>query len=333
MPRFLTVALYHFVHLPDRALMRERLEAYCQAREIKGTLLLADEGINGTLAGAEAGVRQLLAHLREDPRLAGLEHKESWSEREPFYRLKVKLKKEIVTLGVDGIDPNRMAGRYVKPEDWNALIAQDDVVLIDTRNDYECGVGTFEGAINPQTRSFSQLPQWVEQQMQPGGVLAEKDGKKPRVAMFCTGGIRCEKSTAFMRTRGFEEVYHLQGGILKYLETVPAAQSSWQGECFVFDERVSVGHGLAPGHFELCRSCRHPLSATDKQSPLYEAGVSCPRCHDSLTPEQRRSFAERQRQMSLARARGQRHIGVPRGRVATDEAASGDRAQDRHREE
>lgn len=319
MPRFLTVALYHFVALPDRAVMRDRLEAYCHARQIKGTLLLADEGINGTLAGAEAGVREFLAHLREDPRLAGLEHKESWSEREPFYRLKVKLKKEIVTLGVEGIDPSRMAGHYVKPQAWNELITQDDVVLVDTRNDYEVGVGTFAGALNPQTRSFSQLPQWVEQQMQPGGVLAEKDGKKPRVAMFCTGGIRCEKSTAFLRTKGFEEVYHLQGGILKYLETVPASQSSWQGECFVFDERVSVGHGLAPGHFELCRSCRHPLSSLDKQSPLYEDGVSCPRCHDSLTAEQRRSFSERQRQMRLARARGERHIGVPRGRPPSGE--------------
>jgi UPF0176 protein len=263
----------------------------------------------------------LLAHLRSDPRLARLEHKESWSEREPFYRLKVKLKKEIVTLGVEGIDPHRMAGHYVKPQAWNELINQSDVVLIDTRNDYEYQVGTFEGAINPQTRSFSQLPQWVETQMQPGGLLAERDGKKPKVAMFCTGGIRCEKSTAFMRTKGFDEVYHLEGGILKYLETVPAAQSSWQGECFVFDERVSVGHDLQPGHFELCRSCRHPLSAEDKTSPLYEEGVSCPRCHDSLSPEQRRSFSERQRQITLARARHERHIGVPRGRRPQTEAS------------
>jgi UPF0176 protein len=321
MPAFLTAALYQFVNLPDHAELRDRLHAYCQARQIKGTLLLAQEGINGTIAGPESGVRELLAHLRSDPRLAQLEHKESWSEHEPFYRLKVKLKKEIVTLGVNGIDPNRMAGRYVKAEAWNELIGQEDVVLIDTRNDYECAVGTFAGAINPQTKSFSQLPQWVEQQMQPGGLLADKEGKKPRVAMFCTGGIRCEKSTAFMRTKGFEEVYHLQGGILKYLETVPAEQSAWQGECFVFDERVSVGHDLAPGHFQLCRSCRHPLSAQDKTSPLYEAGVSCPRCHDRLSAEQKRSFAERQRQIALARARGERHIGVARGRVSSKQSA------------
>lgn len=316
MSRFLTAALYKFVSLPDFAELREPLFDFCHARGIKGTLLLAAEGINGTIAGPEAAVRELLAHLRADPRLAQLAHKESWSDKEPFYRLKVKLKKEIVTLGVDGIDPNRMAGQYVKPQDWNQLIQDPDVVLIDTRNDYEVQVGTFEGALNPETRSFSQLPQWVEKEMQPGGRLAERDGRKPRVAMFCTGGIRCEKSTAFMRTKGFEEVFHLEGGILKYLETVPAEHSTWNGECFVFDERVSVGHDLQPGHFQLCRSCRHPLSDEDKQSPLFEDGVSCPRCHDSLTPEQRRKFSERQRQMALARARGERHIGVPRGRPA-----------------
>ena len=315
---FLTAALYQFVSLPDHALLRDPLFEFCQARGIKGTLLLAAEGINGTIAGPEAGVRELLAHLRADPRLARLAHKESWSDKEPFYRLKVKLKKEIVTLGVDGIDPNRMAGQYVRPQDWNQLIQDPDVVLIDTRNDYEVQVGTFEGAINPETRSFSQLPQWVEKEMQPGGRLAERDGRKPRVAMFCTGGIRCEKSTAFMRTKGFEEVFHLEGGILKYLETVPAEHSTWNGECFVFDERVSVGHDLQPGHFQLCRSCRHPLSDEDKQSPLFQDGVSCPRCHDSLTPEQRRKFSERQRQMALARARGERHIGVPRGRKTSD---------------
>ncbi len=315
---FLTAALYQFVSLPDHALLRDPLFEFCQARGIKGTLLLAAEGINGTIAGPEAGVRELLAHLRADPRLARLAHKESWSDKEPFYRLKVKLKKEIVTLGVDGIDPNRMAGQYVRPQDWNQLIQDPDLVLIDTRNDYEVQVGTFEGAINPETRSFSQLPQWVEKEMQPGGRLAERDGRKPRVAMFCTGGIRCEKSTAFMRTKGFEEVFHLEGGILKYLETVPAEHSTWNGECFVFDERVSVGHDLQPGHFQLCRSCRHPLSDEDKQSPLFQDGVSCPRCHDSLTPEQRRKFSERQRQMALARARGERHIGVPRGRKTSD---------------
>ena len=282
---YLTAAFYKFVALTNLAPRKEALLALCAQHQIKGTILLAPEGINSTIAGPPDGVRALLAYLRDDPLLTDLQHKESWAEAAPFRRMKVHLKREIVTMGVPSVDPTRLVGTYVKPEDWNALISDPAVVLVDTRNDYEVGVGTFAGALNPQTRSFSQLPQWVEQQMQPGGVLAEKDGKKPRVAMFCTGGIRCEKSTAFLRTKGFEEVYHLQGGILKYLETVPASQSSWQGECFVFDERVSVGHGLAPGHFELCRSCRHPLSSLDKQSPLYEDGVSCPRCHDSLTAE------------------------------------------------
>ncbi|MFM7341177.1 MAG: rhodanese-related sulfurtransferase [Betaproteobacteria bacterium] len=314
MSRFLTAALYKFVGLDDFATLREPLYRYCQARQIKGTLLLALEGINGTVSGPPEGVRELLQHLREDPRLADLEYKESWSEREPFYRLKVKLKKEIVTLGVPGLEPHRMAGQYIGPAQWNELMAQDDLVLIDTRNDYEVQVGTFEGAINPRTRSFSELPQWLAQQVQPGGLLAERSGRKPKVAMFCTGGIRCEKSTALLRTMGFEEVYHLQGGILKYLETVPVERSAWRGECFVFDERVSVGHQLKTGQFQLCRSCRHPLSEDDKRSPLYEDGVSCPRCHHSLTQEQRRKFSERQRQIQLARVRGERHIGVPRGR-------------------
>jgi UPF0176 protein len=314
MPRFLTAALYKFVRLDDFAALREPLFDFCQARQIKGTLLLALEGINGTLAGPEEAMRELLQRLRSDPRLSDLEHKESWSDREPFYRLKVKLKREIVTLGVPDIEPHRMAGQYVQPEQWNALITQPDVVLIDTRNHYEFQVGTFQNAVNPQTRSFSELPQWVESQMRPGGVLAERDGRKPRVAMFCTGGIRCEKSTAFLRAKGFEDVYHLRGGILKYLETVPEQESAWQGECFVFDERVTVNHKLKPGHFELCRSCRHPLSAEDKSSPKFEPGVSCPRCHDLLTAEQRRSFAERQKQIRLAQSRHERHIGVPRGR-------------------
>ncbi len=314
MSRFLTAALYKFVSLEDFAELREPLFQFCLDRQIKGTLLLAREGINGTLAGPPEGIRQFLERLRSDPRLRDLEHKESWTDREPFYRLKVKLKKEIVTLGVPGIEPHRMAGQYVRPEQWNELIAQPDVVLIDTRNDYEFQVGTFEGAVNPNTRSFSELPRWVETQMQPGGLLAEKDGRKPRVAMFCTGGIRCEKSTAFMRTQGFDEVYHLQGGILKYLETVPRQTSTWQGECFVFDERVTVDHELKPGQFELCRSCRHPLSAEDKTSPKFEEGVSCPRCHDQLSAEQRRSFSERHRQIQLAQSRQERHIGVPRGR-------------------
>ena len=310
MPDFLTAALYKFVTLPDFAALQAPLQVFCEANEVRGTLLLAEEGINGTIAGPEPGVRAVLAHLRRDPRLADLAHKESWSRKLPFYRMKVRLKREIVTLGVPGINPNEMAGQYVKPQDWNALIAEPGVVLVDTRNAYEVGIGSFEGAVDPHTQSFSQLPAWVAAQSAPGGLLAEKDGKKPKVAMFCTGGIRCEKSTAFMRTQGFDEVYHLEGGILKYLETVPEEQSRWQGECFVFDERVSVVHGLATGHYDLCRACRDPISEADKASPLYVPGVSCPHCHDKKTEEQKRGFIERQRQVDFANRRRQPHIGA-----------------------
>lgn len=310
MPDFLTAALYKFVDLPDYAVLQAPLQSFCEAQDVRGTLLLAEEGINGTIAGPEAGVRAVLAYLRRDPRLADLPHKESWAQKLPFYRMKVRLKREIVTLGVPGINPNEMAGEYVKPQNWNALIADPDVVVVDTRNDYEFGIGTFERALNPHTRSFSELPAWVAAQSAPGGLLAEKDGKKPKVAMFCTGGIRCEKSTAFMRTQGFDEVYHLEGGILKYLETVPETESLWKGECFVFDERVSVVHGLATGHYGLCRACRDPISEADKASPLYVPGVSCPACHDKKTEEQKRGFIERQRQVEYANRRRQPHIGA-----------------------
>jgi UPF0176 protein len=310
MPAFLTAALYKFVELPDYAALQAPLLACCEAHGVKGTLLLAEEGINGTIAGPEAGVRAVLACLRSDVRLAGLEHKEAWADDLPFYRMKVRLKKEIVTLGVPEVHPALNAGEYVRPEHWNALIAEPGVVLVDTRNDYEVSIGTFEGAVNPATASFSELPGWVARESLPGGKLAEVDGKKPKVAMFCTGGIRCEKSTALLKSRGFDEVYHLQGGILKYLETVPEAASRWQGECFVFDERVSVGHGLKPGDFTLCRSCRDPLSEADRASPLYELGVSCPHCHASTTEEQKAGYRERQRQVELAGQRQAAHIGI-----------------------
>ena len=307
--RYLTAALYKFVDLPDFANLREPLVALCEAQQVRGTLLLAPEGINGTIAGPEAGVRAVLAHLHADPRLASLTHKESWSDKAPFYRMKVKLKKEIVTLRVPELDPNKTVGRYVKPQDWNALLADPDVVIIDTRNDYEVAVGTFKGAINPNIKTFTELPAWLD--AQPGlEAAAPGETKKTKVAMFCTGGIRCEKSTALMKMRGFDEVYHLEGGILKYLEEVPSEQSTWQGECFVFDERVSVGHGLQPGDFTLCRSCRDPLSATDRQSPLYELGVSCAHCHDRTTEAQKHGYRERQRQVELAATRHQAHIGV-----------------------
>ena len=308
--RFLTAALYKFVELPDHAALQAPLLAICDAHGIKGTLLLAAEGINGTIAGLPDDVHVVLAYLRNDPRLATLEHKESWASAMPFYRMKVRLKIEIVTLGVPDVHPALMAGKYVKPDDWNELIAQPGVVLVDTRNDYEVSIGTFAGALNPATASFSELPSWVEKEMQNGGKLAAVGGVKPKVAMFCTGGIRCEKSTAFLKSKGFDEVYHLQGGILKYLETVPEAQSRWQGQCFVFDERVSVGHGLIEGDLELCRSCRDPLAEAAKSSPLYERGVSCPGCHARTTDEQKAGYRQRQKQVDLAQARKQSHIGA-----------------------
>jgi UPF0176 protein len=310
MPKFLTAALYKFVELPDFAALQAPLLACCEASAIKGTLLLAPEGINGTIAGPVAGVHAVLDWLRSDARLAGLEHKESWAGKMPFYRMKVRLKREIVTMGVPEVHPALMAGQYVKPADWNALLGDPDLVLVDTRNDYEVAIGTFEGALNPATRSFSELPGWVEREMQPGGSLAPVKGKTPRVAMFCTGGIRCEKSTALLRSKGFDEVYHLEGGILKYLETVTPDQSRWQGQCFVFDERVSLGHGLETGKLLLCRSCRHPVNDEDRKSPLFELGVSCASCHGSTTEDQKRGYRQRQRQVELAEARRQPHIGV-----------------------
>ena len=305
-PTFLTAAFYKFIDLPDFADRRAPLLAMCEEHGVKGLILLACEGINSTIAGPAEGIHAVLAYLRSDPLLADLQHKESWSERAPFYRMKVRLKKEIVTLGVPGISPIHMAGTYVKPADWNALISDPEVVVVDTRNDYEVEIGTFAHAVNPNIRSFSELPEWVDGAER----LGKATGKKPKVAMFCTGGIRCEKSTALMKTLGYDEVYHLEGGILKYLETVAPEQSLWEGECFVFDERVSVGHALVPGAHALCRACRQPLPEGAIESALYEAGVSCPRCHAHTSDTQKDSARERQRQWELAKSRAQTHIGA-----------------------
>lgn len=299
---FIVAALYKFAALPDYASHKGRLEAVCVASGVKGTILLASEGVNGTIAGARAGIDAVLAHLRELPGCAELEHKESLAETMPFLRMKVRLKSEIVTLGVEGIDPTSTVGTYVKPEDWNALIADPDVVVIDTRNDYEVGIGTFEGAVNPETKAFRDFPAWFE--------AFRKTNTKPKIAMFCTGGIRCEKSTALLKSQGLEDVYHLKGGILKYLETVPAEDSKWTGECFVFDARVSVGQGLAPGTYDQCFACRRPITEAEKDSEAYVKGVSCPACVDEFSSDDRARFAERQKQIGLARGRGEKHIGA-----------------------
>lgn len=299
---FVVAALYKFVALPDYPSLREPLLDQCVNAGVKGTLLLAKEGINGTIAGTRQGIDAVLHFLRQDPRLIDLSHKESFDDSQPFYRMKVKLKKEIVTMGVGGIDPNEVVGQYVKPKDWNALISDPEVLLIDTRNDYEVKIGSFQGAVNPDTQSFREFPEYVREHYDP------QIHKK--VAMFCTGGIRCEKASSFMRQEGFDEVYHLEGGILKYLEEVEEAQSLWQGECFVFDNRVSVSHGLAPGSYELCHGCREPINAADKASEFFEEGVTCPACYDSLSDSQRQRFRDRQKQVELARQRNQQHVGA-----------------------
>ncbi|GAA5316468.1 MAG: rhodanese-related sulfurtransferase [Candidatus Pelagadaptatus aseana] len=294
-------ALYKFVELPDYKALREPLLQHCLDNNIKGTLLLAREGINGTVSGPREGIDSLKAYLLADERFHNLSYKESFDQERPFYRMKVKLKKEIVTMGVEGIDPRQVVGTYVDPKDWNALISDPEVVVVDTRNDYEYELGTFKNALDPDTRSFREFPDYVKDNLDPA--------KHKKVAMFCTGGIRCEKSTAYMKEQGFEEVYHLHGGILKYLEEVPKEESLWQGECYVFDNRVSVDHDLNPGSYDLCHGCRYPITEADKASDKYIEGVACPRCFDSQTPEQRARFEERQKQMRLARARNQAHIG------------------------
>ena len=274
----------------------------CLAAEVRGTLLLAREGINGTIAGTRQGIERVLDYLMSDPRLADLEHKESYDGHVPFYRMKVKLKKEIVTMGVAGVNPNQWVGTYVQPLDWNALIDDPDVVLVDTRNDYEVGIGSFRGALDPHTTNFRDFPAYVRENFDPQ--------KQRKVAMFCTGGIRCEKASAFMLQQGFEEVYHLQGGILKYLEQVPAQESAWEGECFVFDNRVAVNHRLEKGQYDQCYGCRHPITEADKSSPHYRKGVCCPGCYDKLSADQKARFTERQKQVELAKTRNQPHIGT-----------------------
>ncbi|GAA5445688.1 thiosulfate sulfurtransferase GlpE [Microbulbifer sp. NBRC 101763] len=301
MDQFVVCALYKFVTLEDFESLRAPLLDVMLEHSVRGTLLLASEGINGTIAGSRAGIDTVLAHLRSDKRLAELEYKESLTGEMPFLRSKVKLKREIVTMGVEGIDPLRVVGTYVKPKDWNALISDPEVVLVDTRNDYEFQVGTFKDSINPKTDTFREFPRYVKENLDPT--------KHKKVAMFCTGGIRCEKSTAYMKEQGFEEVYHLHGGILKYLEEVPKEESLWEGECFVFDERVTVNHDLERGQYDQCNACRMPITQEDQKSPLFEQGVSCPHCHDKVSDADRARFRERERQIQLAKQRGEKHMG------------------------
>lgn len=299
--QYVVCALYKFVSLPNYKEIRQPLLNTMEQHNVRGTLLLAEEGINGTVAAKREGIDALLAWLDKQPGLDNIVSKESFDDECPFYRTKVKLKKEIVTMGVQGIDPKEVVGTYVKPKDWNALISDPDVVLVDTRNDYEIEIGTFENAVDPKTKTFREFPQWAEQNLDPS--------KNKKVAMFCTGGIRCEKSTAYMKEQGFEEVYHLEGGILKYLEEVPKEDTMWKGECFVFDNRVAVDHDLNKGSYDQCHACRMPITEEEKQLEAYQEGLSCHHCIDSVSDEQRERFAERQKQIELAKARGEGHIG------------------------
>ncbi len=301
-PPFKVAALYRFARIDAPGELRAPLASFCCSRGIKGTLLIAREGVNGTVAGTDAAIAELVAHLETLPGLAGLEVKYSTAPAMPFHRMKVRLKKEIVTMGVADLDPTENAGIYVEPEEWNALISDPRTVLIDTRNDYEVALGTFEGAVDPKTPRFADFPAWIEAHR------GDLEGR--RVAMFCTGGIRCEKATAYARSIGLEEVFHLRGGILKYLEEIPAEKSLWSGECFVFDERVAVRHGLEPGEAVLCRACRRPLTAEECRSEHYREGVSCPHCITSRSDADRARYAERHRQVELAeQRRGRPHIG------------------------
>lgn len=294
-------ALYHFTRFDNPDALRPALKALCLAQDVKGTLLLAGEGINGTIAGPRAGIDAVLAHIRALPGCNDLDWKESFADTPPFGKIKVRLKREIVTMGQPDVDPRAKVGNYVDPADWNALIASEDVAVIDTRNDYEVAIGTFDGAIDPETTSFGEFPAWWE---------ANKDRfHNKRIAMFCTGGIRCEKSTNYLLGQGVEDVYHLKGGILKYLEEVPEGESTWQGDCFVFDNRVSVGHGLKVGPHQLCHACRKPLFPEDLKRPEFVVGVSCHQCINETSEADKTRFRERQKQIELARKRGAEHLG------------------------
>jgi UPF0176 protein len=286
---WIIATFYKFVPLADPAQLRAQVLEQCSGEGLRGTILLAPEGMNATVAGSRSAIDYLLTWLHERPEIGEFPHQESTTDAAPFERMKVKLKREIVTLGMPQVNPtNHQVGEYVDPLDWNQVISDPEVVVVDTRNNFEVEMGTFQGAVNPHTASFRELPDYVATHLDPA--------KHKKVAMFCTGGIRCEKATAFMLQQGFEQVYHLRGGILNYLKSVPEAASLWQGECFVFDERVAVDHQLQPGHYELCLGCGHPVSLKDMALPHYQVGISCPYCYADLTPEKRARLEERQRQ-------------------------------------
>jgi UPF0176 protein len=303
------IAFYRFIHIEDPAHLRQELYEHCERLNISGVLLVASEGINGTLAGLKPDIASFLEWVQQDERFANLSPKVAYSSTSPFYRLRVRLKSEIVPLGVQGVDPNKIVGEYVQPENWNALISDPEVMIIDVRNDYEVQAGTFRGAINPKTDQFRDFPDWVNETM--------LEHKERRIAMFCTGGIRCEKATAYMKENGFNNVFHLKGGILQYLEDISVQASLWDGECFVFDRRFTVDHHLNPGQTEICFACSYPITQEGKNSPHYSVGVSCENCFSWWTEAQRSSFSERQKQIELAEMREENHLGMQQNRSSS----------------
>jgi UPF0176 protein len=313
MDSYLTTTFYHFVKIEEYKKLQPVIQKFCDKSFIKGTILLASEGINGTLSADEKNINGFHHFIKNDERFKNkfknISHKESWAKKNPFYRMKVKLKKEIVTLGVEGISPTKRVGKYVKPDEWNELISDPDTIIIDTRNTYEVDIGSFKGAVNPKTKSFRELPQFLEKNI--------KKYKGKKIAMFCTGGIRCEKATSFLVEKGIENVFHLQGGILKYLEKISKEKSLWEGECFVFDQRVAVTHKLKEGKYNQCFACRHPLSPDEMLSEQYKKGTSCPYCYNKLSNKKKSSLLERQKQIDLSRIKGEEHIGkiINKGKI------------------
>lgn len=295
MSEIVVAAFYKFAKLPEFKQLQAPFLEFCLSVNINGTILLAEEGVNGTVAGSRDSIDSLMAFIKTEPRLHDIDHKESFTNEPPFDRMKVKLKKEIVPLGVSTVDPNELVGTYVSPEDWNELISDPEVIIVDTRNDYEVDIGTFKNAIDPKTKRFRDFPAFVSDNLDPD--------KHKKVAMFCTGGIRCEKASSYMLQQGFKEVFHLKGGILKYLEKIPADKSLWNGECFVFDQRIAVGNGLIVGDHEQCYACRHPVSPQDRESSKFRLGVSCPYCFDNLPEKTRARAIERQKQNVLSKKR------------------------------
>jgi len=308
---FLTIAFYQFVSLENIDQLQAFILKFCQKNSIKGTILLASEGINGTISGDEKKIQKFIEFIKEDSffkdNFKNLEHKESWASENPFYRMKVRLKKEIVALGVDGISPTKKVGEYVNPEDWNKLINDPNTIVIDTRNNYEVDIGTFKNSINPETETFREFPSYIDENL--------NNNETKKVAMFCTGGIRCEKATSLMLEKGFKDVYHLKGGILKYLENIPKEESLWEGECFVFDQRVAVTHGLDEGQYDQCYACRHPLSPKELESNQYTKGISCPYCFNKLSDKKKAGVTERQKQIMLSKSKGKNHIGDNQNKI------------------